>query len=424
MDFDIKSMGAVPDGKTKNTEIIQKAIDMCSEEGGRVIIPRGVFMTGKLILKDNVELHITAGATLLGSPDYSDYPESELTHVDSKMLPRERNACLIFAEECKNISITGIGTIDANGKSYVVPKENAKPHCWAYQRIPTLTPPRVVFFTGCENVKIEDVRMINQPAGWSYWIHDCAFVTFHKIKIMADVRYPNNDGIHINCSHDVSISDSFITCGDDCIVLRANSISLPENKPCERVCVTNCTLTSYTNGVRVGWINDGVIRDCVFSNLSITDSRSGIEFKLPYRKRESLLLVSSPPKDNPTSTDVGREDTVIENLIFDNIIMDRMYSNPITFFIDERDYIRCNRINNIRFSNIHATGLKPPKFIGREQNHLGDIYFYNCSFTISDEVDGEKSKHEEIERVYAENLHFTNTFYTDLQLNKDKQILE
>ena len=128
MDISIKELGAVNDGKTKNTEIIQRAIDICSASGGRVIVSDGVYLTGRLTMRSNVELHIAAGATLLGSPDYADYPEAELTHVDTKMLPRERNACLIFAECCRNIAITGMGTIDCNGTYFVEPIEQKRMH--------------------------------------------------------------------------------------------------------------------------------------------------------------------------------------------------------------------------------------------------------------------------------------------------------
>jgi polygalacturonase len=281
-------------------------------------------------------------------------------------------------------------------------------HAWTYRRIATPTPPRVVFFTGCENVKVEDVTMTNQPSGWSYWIHDCAYVSFDKVKILADVHYPNNDGIHINCSHDVSISNCFITCGDDSIVIRANSISLAENKPCERICVSNCTLTSYTNGIRIGWINDGVIRNCVFSNLVITDSKRGVSIALPYRIRQSGNVRIVDPK-NPVSTDVGREDTHIENLLFDTVLMSDIYQKPIVIEISQNKDVRCKAIENIRFSNVHATALEHPCFKGRPSTPLGDIYFYNCSFTVKDEIDGEKSTHEEAVREYADKLHLINT---------------
>lgn len=413
MDIKIKDMGAVADGRTKNTEIIQRAIDLCSISGGRVVISDGVYLTGKLIMKSNVELHIAASGVLLGSPDYSDYPESEnLTHIDSKLLPRERNTCLIFAENCKNISITGMGTIDCNGTHFVEPIEPKEKHGWRYQRIATLTPPRVVFFTGCRNIKVEDVTMINQPAGWSYWIHDCVYVNFDKVKILADVHYPNNDGIHINCSRDVSISNCFITCGDDCIVVRANSVSLKENKPCERVCVSNCTLTSYANGIRIGWINDGKIRNCVFSNIVITDSRFGISILLPFRVRQSGN-VRIFDGNNPISTDVGREETHIENIVFDTIMMSEIYQHPIMIKIDQNEAVLCEGIDNIRFSNVHTTGLRYPYFKGRSSTPLGNIYFYNCSFKIVDEIDGEKSPHQEMVLEYGNNVHFINTVFDE-----------
>jgi polygalacturonase len=408
-DLRIKELGAVGDGKTKNTELIQSAIDMCAVSGGRVIVSGGVYLTGRLTMRSNVELHIAAGATLLGSPDYADYPEADdLTHVDTKMLPRERNACLIFAECCRNIAITGMGTIDCSGTHFVEPIEPRGKHGWSYRRIATPTPPRVVFFTGCENVKVEDVTMTNQPAGWSYWIHDCGYVTFDRVKILADVHYPNNDGIHINCSHDVSISNSFITCGDDCIVVRANSVSLAENKPCERICVSNCTLTSYTNGIRIGWINDGIIRNCVFSNLVITASIRGISISLPYRVRQSGNVRIFDPKQ-PVSTDVGREDTHIENLLFDTIIMNEIYKTPIMISISPNESVRCKAIEKIRFSSVHATALEYPCFMGRPSTPLGDISFCNCSFTVVDEIDGEKSPHEKAVREYADKLRFINT---------------
>ena len=75
MNFYIKDFGAVADGKTLNTAAIQAAIDACTEAGGgSVVVSGGVYMTGTIVLKENVDLHIEADGTLLGSPDCSDYP--------------------------------------------------------------------------------------------------------------------------------------------------------------------------------------------------------------------------------------------------------------------------------------------------------------------------------------------------------------
>ena len=101
MDFYILDYGAISGGEKLNTEAIQSAIDACSAVGGgRVIVKDGVYMTGTVILKSNVNLHIEESGVLLGSPNCEDYPERDnVKHVDSKCLPRRRNACLIFAEE-------------------------------------------------------------------------------------------------------------------------------------------------------------------------------------------------------------------------------------------------------------------------------------------------------------------------------------
>ncbi|MBE6780656.1 MAG: hypothetical protein E7545_06740 [Ruminococcaceae bacterium] len=387
MDFDIINYINLSSDKEMYTKAIQSAIDACTAAGGgRVIIKNGVYRIGTIILKSNVNLHIEEGAVLLGSPDCSDYPERhDVKHVESSMLPRRRNACLIFAEECENISITGMGKIDCNGLSFIKEKENYESG-WRYERIDAPTPPRVVFFTGCKNVNIRDITMVNQPAGWSYWIHDCDFVTCDRLKINADVQYPNNDGIHINSSRNVTVSNCSIVCGDDCLVVRANNASLSENKACERVVVTNCNLTSYASGIRIGWLNDGVIKNCAFSNIVMTDTNVGIAIKLPFAG-DIEYEPGNCPEDLPLHlVDRGREDTLIENLSFDNIVMDDIYATPIAIDIADSRATRCKAIRNIHFSNIHSRGLEFPYFKGRKQNIIKNITLSNCTFEkVSDE---------------------------------------
>lgn len=372
MIYDVRNYGAVGDGKTLNTAAIQKAIDDCaSKNGGTVLLEDGTYMTGSIVLRSNVNLHIEQNAVLLGSPNCGDYPEKQnLKHVISENLPRTRNASMIFAEECENISITGMGKIDCNGTRFVREKQGEWTG-WRFERIDAPTPPRVVFFEGCRNIKIEDITMLNQPSGWSYWIHDCDYVVFDKCKILAEVRYPNNDGIHINSSRNVTVSNCDIVTGDDCIVVRANNRSLAENKVCEKVTVTNCNLTSYSGGIRIGWISDGVIKNCTFSNLVMTDTVIGISIVLP---------------DFSKVPDRGREDTLIENLLFNNIVMDKIYGRPIKIYIGQTDGTRCEAIRNIYFSKVVASGLEFPYLCGRKDNKIRNIYFNDCRFEcLSDE---------------------------------------
>ncbi len=371
MDLDIRGFGAVPDGKTLCTAAIQSAVDRCTAAGGgRVIVAGGRYLFGTIELKDNVDLHLEADGVLFASPRCEDFPETPKKHVTPPLCPRYQSAGMIVAEECANISLTGKGTIDCNGTAFIEKVPEGEHYWMPYRRIGPDTPPRVVFFAGCRNVLIEDVTMINQPAGWSYWIHDCDYVTIDRIKVLADVDYPNNDGVHINCSRNVSLSNSTIVCGDDSVIVRANNVSLDpsENKVCERVTVSNCTLTSHSSGIRIGWICDGVIRNCVFSNLVITDTRVGIGFSLP-------------PRNGPERTsDEGREETLIENLSFHNIVMDRVYTTPIRMNIADCPNTRVKAIRGVYFNGVHARACRLPELAGREDCPIENVSFTDCTF--------------------------------------------
>lgn len=411
-DFRIRDFGAIGDGVTMNTEAIQRTIDACHEYGGgRVILDEGVFLTGTITLRSNVDFHISRDAVLLGSPDWRDYPERQhLRHIETDKMFRNRNACMIFAEDRENISITGMGTIDAHGSAFVYPRTDggSGPQ---YIRIDAPTPPRVVFFSACRHVRIEDITMTNQPSGWSYLMYDCDDVKFDRCRIWADVQYPNNDGIDIVSSRDVTVSNCSITCGDDCIAVRANNAPLKENKITERVCVTNCNLTSYANGIRIAWINDGTIRNCVFSNLVMTDTNVGICIQCPERREGKL-------------PDVGREATLVENLSFSNIVMDGTYGHPIFMEISECPQTTVQAFRNIRFSGITANGLEFPHVYGRAENKLKNITFTDCSFRkVSDDVLPNCDIHgfaKEQRRPgsqlfrHVENLVLNNTSFTEM----------
>ncbi len=404
MDYLIQNYGAIGDGETNNAEAIQAAIDACSAAGGgRVIVSGGTFLTGTIVLKDNVDLHIAQSGKILGSPncgeyeevedktvrrdlwgkvkDYGDYPDFDKKHVDKNLVPRFRGSALIVADEVKNVSITGEGTIDANGEKFMEIVTDGTGYTWtSVRRIDAPTPPRVVFFTGCTNVTVKDITMVNQPAGWSYWVHDCDYVSFDRIKVIARVDYPNNDGIHINCSRNVTVSNSSITCGDDSIVVRANSISLKENKVCERVVITNCNLTSNTACIRIGWINDGIIRNCCFSNLVMTDATVGI----------TLFL---PDKDHCSPSDIGRESTHIENLSFSNIIMDNTFSSPIIMQPTDHPDTKISKIGDLYFSDIHAKAYRLPYLVGTKDHPLENIRFSNCDFEVLEPSEEDLKKH-------------------------------
>ena len=369
-DIDLKKYGAKADGKTKITEKFQKAIDEVSAAGGgRVILSGGSFVTAPITLKSGVEIYIDADAVLMASPDLEDYPERDglkrLAPSDS--LPRWRNVSLIYAEDAENVAISGRGVIDCNGHLFV--KERTDPN-WKgmqYERTvePRKTIARVVIFAGCKNVTVSDVTMRNQPAGWSYWINDCDFVIFDRVKILAAVNYPNNDGIHINCSRNVSVSNSFIETGDDAIVIRANSRTINEIKSCERVVIANCTLRSWCNGIRIGWTNDGVIRNCTVSNVVMYDTSHGINIEFPKKAGKN---------------DWGCEASLVENMTFSNIEMVGITGKPIACSVSPHSSVLFDSIRNIRFNEVHATARKFPQFKALPDHPFENFSFTNCTF--------------------------------------------
>lgn len=366
MEYDVRDFGAVGDGKTINTSAIQDAIQKCHlNGGGRVLITDGVYKSGSFALRSNVELYIDKGAVLLGSENLEDYPDyKDMAHATWYKLPRKSSSCFIFADECENIGIAGEGTIDCNGENFV---EYCGKLGWSYKRKSLKTPPRVVLFCGCKNIKVSDVKLVNQPAGWGYWVHDCDDVIFERVFINSNLEYPNNDGIHINCSRNVFVSDCDISCGDDSIAVRANSVSLAECKPCENIRVDNCRFTSYSAGVRIGWMNDGVIRNCKFTNIKMVDTTVGVSIMFPYINPEQ-------------SNDFGVEKTLIEDIVFSNIKMEKMCSNPVKIQLWEDERVEVNAVQNITFRDIDANGIEFPMLVGTEKNKLKNISFIRCSF--------------------------------------------
>lgn len=369
-DFAVRAYGAAGDGAAKDTAAIQAAIDAAGAAGGgRVLIERGTFVSGAIQLRSGVELHIAEGARLLASPDIADFPDwPSPRHVIPGNLPRMRSASVIFADECRNIAITGGGTIDGNGAAHVRPGDGEPAPCgWSFvRRLPMeKSLPRVVFLAGCRDVRIEDVTLANGPAGWGYWIHDCDNVACRRLTIRSDVHYPNNDGIHVNCSRDVEIADCDIECGDDAIVARANSRSLRENKPCERVRAHDCRIRSWCGGIRIAWVNDGTIRDCTFSRMSMRDTCDGIRIVMPHM---------------PRHPDYGREATLVERITFEDIDMEGLHAYPLDAWIDPDPQTRVAAVRDIVFRRIKAESNLPPRIVGRSDAQFEDFRFEDCSF--------------------------------------------
>jgi polygalacturonase len=258
-DFQIASFGAKSGLHYINTIAINKTIEACAKNGGgRVIIPGGVFRSGSILMKDNVELYLEQGATLLASTDLKDFP------MQSKALYRSQKdtvgwRALIFANEVSNIAINGFGTIDGNGAQQK-PDPNALKgdldgRC------------RNVLFISCKNIRVEGIKMLNSGI-WNQHYLNCEDVFVDRISVYNHANR-NNDGIDIDGCRRFIVSNSTFDSDDDGIVLKSTGPAA-----CEDIVITNCIVSSFCNAIKAGTESTGGFKNISISNCVIKPSRS------------------------------------------------------------------------------------------------------------------------------------------------------
>ncbi len=257
-ELNITDLGAVPDAHTLNTDAINRAIlQQHALGGGRVLVPRGVFLSGTVELKSGVTLHLDEGAVLLGSPRLEDYASRTWGHHND-ITPWH----FILAEDCENIAITGPGTIRGNGPAFWEPE---RPNEWAFyvhknnQRVSPM-----VEIVRCRHVLIERLR-IEESAGWTLHGHDCDHLRIEGITIRNTHFGPNADGIDLTGCRDVIIHGCDVSTADDAIALKTSEYS----RSCERVTISDCILRTSCVGVRIGFESREDFRDIVVTNLVI-----------------------------------------------------------------------------------------------------------------------------------------------------------
>jgi polygalacturonase len=396
--YNILDFGAIGDGKTINTIAINKAVEVCNRKGGgMVLIPAGSFVSGTVVLKSNVDLHLDPGAVLVGSRDTADYLEMSSTLFNEGY----NRFGMICAIDARNVSITGTGEINGNGTYFMNGPDKPKYGESDFERkftrqgeefmkegteIPDgpvtypFRPGLLITLERCEHIMISDVVLRDSPE-WTIRIGDCDDADVRGISILNNPVVPNNDGIHITTSRNVRISDCNIFAGDDAVIVTGfgNSptpASLSEGaKPlttgnkggyAENVTVTNCVLSSRSACIRVGYGNHPV-RNVTFSNIVMYESNRGIGV-------------------------FARDDSSIENVLFSNIIINNRIHSGHWWGKGEPIHISAvrdtkngtpGRINNIRFSDITATSEAGILIYGTENSIIENISLDNIKLTIN-----------------------------------------
>jgi len=346
--YNIRDYGAVGNGIANDTTAIQKAVDACATSGGgRVYCPPGMYLTGTLVLKDNVELHVDSGATLKASVDRAHYRS-----------PPGR-AHLVYAEKARNVAIGGRGTIDGSGTRFFARRPGSR-----RMVVKNWRPSHMLAFVECDGLLVRDIHLNDSPC-YSLWALGCERVRVQGVNVNSNRWGPNTDGIDIDCCRDVFISDCCVDCGDDAIALKSDTHRLGRAAACENVTVVNCTLRTSSCGVRIGYEGDGPIRNCVFSNLVMRDTRTGIDLVVPRRVDDIFVIEHGP---------------AIENISFSNLALETQLG--FHFSITE-DAAPPGGIRGISVADSIVRTGNGCCIIGARRNPVRDVRFRNLDLAIS-----------------------------------------
>lgn len=353
----VRAFGATGNPGSPQTNSIHKAIRACSKSGGgTVFFPAGSYLTGAIQLESNVVLRLDSGAVIKGSSNLDDY------YLNGKMVG------LILASDAENVGIVGYGAIDGSAASFM--DMNRRSGVDGPVR-PLKRPGNMVVFSGCRNFVVQDVTLRNSPF-WTLHLAGCDNGDVINVNINNDMLIPNNDGIHCTTSRNIRISNCYIQTGDDGIAVTGiidHARIIPgfvahEGKS-ENIVVTNCTLSSRSAAVRVGY-GDNDVQNCVFSNLVVYGSNRGLGVFV-------------------------RGKGSVSNILFSNIVIDtRLHSiawwgnaEPIHLSAAPiSGQTSMGQIRNVHFSNILARSETGVIIHGSTESLVRDVEFDQIKLQI------------------------------------------
>lgn len=345
----ITDFGGIGDGTQLNTEAFRKAIEsLSSAGGGTLVVPSGIWFTGPIEFKSNINLHLEDKAIILFSPDRDLYP---LIETSFEGLDTRRCQSPIYGKDLTNIAITGSGAIDGNGHFWrPLKKQKVSESLWkkmtssggAFKRddywmpsaqylhgdtISDMNVPRhlkteeewnsvrdflrpvMVSFQNCKDIYLQGVIFQNSPA-WNIHPLMCENVIIDGIQVRNPSYAQNGDGLDLESCKNAIIVNSTFDVGDDGICIKSGKDEDGRNRgvPCENIIVDNCTVFKGHGGFVVGSEMSGGAKNISVSNCQFLGTDVGLRFK---SKR-------------------GRGG-VVENIYISNISMIDIATEPVHF---------------------------------------------------------------------------------------------
>ncbi|MFV0469633.1 MAG: glycoside hydrolase family 28 protein [Dysgonomonas sp.] len=331
-ELDVKKFGAVGDGQTDDTEIIQAAIDKCASKLGTVVFPSGTYYTRPLFMKSNVTLRLEDGAVILGSPNKKDYDDA-FPNAGSI-----ETSALIYGKGLANIKITGTGKIDGQGDSSSFQLGNG-----------SSGRPKLLHFISCNNVTVENIQLVNS-AFWTSHFLLCDGLKITGVKIYCHSNW-NNDGIDID-SKNVEVSDCVVDCDDDGICFKSDRSTL-----CENVTVKNCTIRTNCNAIKFGTAGKGG-----FKNVTVSDCVVEKASEDNFRKWKQSVTWAGITQDVSATAGIAIESVdggVLDGATISNIRMTGIQT-PIFIRLGDRQRAfssNISQLKNVTISDVTATAV-------------------------------------------------------------------
>jgi polygalacturonase len=403
-EFAITSYGAVGDGVTDCTTAFRQTIEACHQAGGgRVVVPPGVFLTGAIHLKSNVNLNLAKNAVIRFSTD----PKMFLPVVFT------RNECIevmnyspfIYALGEENVAVTGEGTIDGQASrsvwhSWKSSADSKQLSEMGDRGVPVAERvfgeghhlrPSFIEMVRCRNVLIEGVRIIDSPM----WVLHPLYSTNVTIQgVTVDTKGPNTDGCDPDSCTDVLIKDCTFSDGDDCIAIKSgrDADGRRVNIPCQNLVIQNCNFKDGHGGVAMGSETSGGIQNvfvenCVFDspdldsamrfktnparggyienvsirNCSVKTAKVGIQMTMKYassgsRDGDSIPIVRNIDIRDSTFANLTKQAVFIEGYSSSVQITDVTVANCT--FLDARGPSFITNASRIDFTGSHGIDLE------------------------------------------------------------------
>lgn len=258
-DYPASMFGIRSDGATLNTRSIQYAVDYIHDHGGgRLVFDVGRYLTGSIHLRSAVGLELKEGSVLLGSLNPFDYDKNGFT-------------ALLLADSQQNISITGKGIIDGQGRA-VAANVVALAHSGVitdplqHDRPNEANRPMLIYFRRCSAVTVKGITLAN-AASWVDTYDQCKGLTIDSVRVDSKA-YWNNDGMDIVDCSQVRITGCYVDAADDGICLKSHD----PDAACTDVLIRDCTIRSSANAIKFGTVSRGGFRHIRILHNSVYDT--------------------------------------------------------------------------------------------------------------------------------------------------------